>query len=108
MRMARWPRALVAAVGAAAVVVAGLGAGPAAGAAASGEVKITGSSTVEPITSLVAENFSTKNPDVSVRIDGPGTGDGFELFCNAEAGQWDATDASRAIEDEEAANCERN
>ena len=45
---------------------------------------------------------------MSIRVDGPGTGDGFELFCNAEAGQWDATDASRAIEDEEAANCQTN
>lgn len=74
----------------------------------SGEIKITGSSTVEPITGLVGENFSTDNPSVQIRVDGPGTGDGFELFCNAEAGQWDATDASRAIQDEEAANCEAN
>ena len=43
-----------------------------------------------------------------MRVDGPGTGDGFELFCNSEAGEWDATDASRAIEEEEAASCETN
>jgi phosphate transport system substrate-binding protein len=74
----------------------------------SGEVKVTGSSTVAPISSLVAELFAEDNPEASVRIDGPGTGDGFELFCNAEAGAWDATDASRAIEDSEAANCQTN
>ena len=107
MRKSRWARAFVAGVGVATVAAAGLGAAP-AGAAASGEVKITGSSTVEPITSLVAEDFSAENPDVSIRIDGPGTGDGFVLFCDTEAGQWDATDASRAIEDEEVANCQTN
>jgi phosphate transport system substrate-binding protein len=95
-------------MGAAVVGLAALGAGPATAAEVSGEIKITGSSTVEPITSLVGELFSEENPDVSIRVDGPGTGDGFELFCNAEAGQWDATDASRAIEDEEAANCQTN
>ena len=33
---------------------------------------------------------------------GPGTGDGFELFC---AGETDISDASRAIKDEEAQAC---
>jgi phosphate transport system substrate-binding protein len=97
----------VAAIGAAGMVVAVMSSAATA-ADLSGEIKITGSSTVEPITGLVGENFSGENPDVQIRVDGPGTGDGFQLFCNAEAGQWDATDASRAIEDEEAANCETN
>jgi phosphate transport system substrate-binding protein len=100
-------RALLTA-GAIALAVAALGTGPATAAQASGEVKVTGSSTVEPITSLVGELYAETNPDVSIRVDGPGTGDGFELFCNAEAGDWDATDASRAIEDDEAANCQKN
>jgi len=69
----------------------------------SGEVLISGSSTVEPISSLVAEAFSGDNPDVSISVDGPGTGDGFELFCN---GETDISDASRPIEDEEIAACE--
>ena len=43
----------------------------------SGEVIISGSSTVEPISSAAAEGFSADNPDVSVSVDGPGTGDGF-------------------------------
>jgi phosphate transport system substrate-binding protein len=64
---------------------------------------VSGSSTVEPVTSLVAELFSGDNPDVSVRVDGPGTGDGFQLFCNDET---DISDASRAIKDEEAAVCQ--
>ncbi len=69
----------------------------------SGEVVVSGSSTVEPISSLVAEQFSSENPGVSVQVDGPGTGDGFELFC---AGETDISDASRPIEDDEAQACE--
>lgn len=68
----------------------------------SGEVTISGSSTVEPISSLVAESFSAANPDVSISVDGPGTGDGFELFCN---GETDISDASRPIEQEEIDAC---
>jgi len=68
----------------------------------SGEVIISGSSTVEPISSLVAESFSAANPDVSISVDGPGTGDGFELFCN---GETDISDASRPIEQEEIDAC---
>lgn len=69
----------------------------------SGEVVISGSSTVEPISSAVAEGFSADNPDVSISVDGPGTGDGFELFCG---GETDISDASRAIEEDEVAACE--
>jgi phosphate transport system substrate-binding protein len=71
----------------------------------SGTVTISGSSTVEPITSLVGEKFAEKNPDVAVRVDGPGTSDGFELFCN---GETDISDASRAIEEEEIQRCQAN
>ena len=71
----------------------------------SGEVNVTGSSTVEPISTAVAELFQEENGDVTVNVDGPGTGDGFEQFCNGEA---DITDASRPIEAEEAATCEQN
>ncbi len=64
---------------------------------------MSGSSTVEPISALVGELFSAENPDVAVRVDGPGTSDGFELFCE---GQTDISDASRAIDEEEVAACE--
>jgi phosphate transport system substrate-binding protein len=73
------------------------------GGEVSGEINISGSSTVEPISALAAEAFAGENPDVSIAVDGPGTGDGFELFC---AGETDISDASRPIEDEEIANCE--
>ncbi len=70
-----------------------------------GSIVVSGSSTVEPISSLVAEIFNETNPDVAITVDGPGTGDGFELFCN---GETDISDASRPIEQEEADACEAN
>ncbi len=71
----------------------------------SGEILVSGSSTVEPISSLNAEKFQSENPGVSIAVDGPGTSDGFELFCN---GETDISDASRPIEEEEIAACEEN
>jgi len=68
-----------------------------------GTIAISGSSTVQPITSAIAEAFNEVNPDVAISVDGPGTGDGFKLFC---AGTTDISDASRTIKDEEAAACQ--
>ena len=73
--------------------------------ALTGSVFISGSSTVEPISSLVAELFAEENPDVEITVEGPGTGDGFELFCN---GETDISDASRPIEQEEIDACAAN
>ena len=73
--------------------------------AASGSITISGSSTVEPVSNLVAEAFRGDNPDVDITVDGPGTGDGFALFCE---GETDISDASRPIAEEEAALCEEN
>lgn len=70
-----------------------------------GEISVSGSSTVEPITGLVAEEFQGSNPQVAISVDGPGTGDGFELFCN---GETDISDASRPIQPEEVEACEAN
>jgi phosphate transport system substrate-binding protein len=70
----------------------------------SGKVVVSGSSTVQPISSLVAENFRGGNPGVTITVDGPGTGDGFALFCK---GQTDISDASRPIKDEEKAACQQ-
>jgi phosphate transport system substrate-binding protein len=68
-----------------------------------GEVFVTGSSTVEPISVLVSELADTKsNGGLAVTVEGPGTGDGFKKFC---AGEADISDASRKIKDEEAATC---
>lgn len=75
------------------------------GDGASGTVNISGSSTVEPISAAVAEKFEEVEPDVVVNVDGPGTGDGFVLFCD---GETDISDASRAIKEEESQACEDN
>lgn len=66
-------------------------------------IAVSGSSTVEPITALVAESFNADNPDVAISVEGPGTGDGFARFC---AGETDISNASRAIDEEEIASCE--
>lgn len=80
----------------------GGGGSASAGGDLTGSLNISGSSTVEPITSLVAENFQSANPGVDVAVDGPGTTDGFALFCK---GQTDINDASRLIADDEKAAC---
>jgi phosphate transport system substrate-binding protein len=76
------------------------------GSSGSGQaVTVSGSSTVEPISIAVAERFADVSPGSEVDVDGPGTGDGFELFCNEEI---DINDASRPIEPEEVEACEAN
>lgn len=70
-----------------------------------GSIDISGSSTVEPISVRVQELFNEVNPGVNIVVDGPGTGDGFKLFCD---GETDISDASRQIKDEEAENCAAN
>jgi phosphate transport system substrate-binding protein len=70
--------------------------------AVSGTINVSGSSTVEPISTGVAELLKESNPDFNYTIKGPGTGDGFKTFC---AGETDISDASRKIKDEEAATC---
>jgi phosphate transport system substrate-binding protein len=76
--------------------------GATGGGGLTGSITVSGSSTVLPISNLVAELFSEQNPDVQVSVDGPGTGDGFVLFCK---GETDISDASRPIEDDEKAAC---
>ncbi|MDQ3981541.1 MAG: substrate-binding domain-containing protein [Actinomycetota bacterium] len=97
---------LVAAVAAFALVGAACGGGDDGvnGGGLGGSIAVSGSSTVEPISTLVAQKFASQNPDVAISVDGPGTGDGFELFCK---GETDVSDASRPIEAEEAAACEK-
>ncbi len=71
----------------------------------SGDIVISGSSTVEPISIDVAGKFGEIAPDVNVAVSGPGTGDGFQAFCS---GETDISDASRAIKPEEMEACEAN
>lgn len=70
--------------------------------ALSGPVVVDGSSTVQPLTAAAAELFQEKQNGVNVTVGTSGTGGGFKKFC---AGETDISDASRAIKDEEAAEC---
>jgi len=67
-----------------------------------GDVVVSGSSTVEPISAAVGERLLDCS-GIAATVDGPGTGDGFELFC---AGETDISDASRPIAEDEIATCE--
>lgn len=87
------------AVGLIAAACGGGGESAAGGSEAlSGEIVVSGSSTVEPISVAVAQKFSAQNPDVEIAVEGPGTSDGFEFFCN---GETDVSDASRPIDPKE-------
>jgi phosphate transport system substrate-binding protein len=77
------------------------GAAPSA-AGITGTINVSGSSTVEPISTAVAELVKASNPEFNFTVTGPGTGDGFKTFCK---GETDISDASRKIKDEEAATC---
>jgi phosphate transport system substrate-binding protein len=72
------------------------------GGAVTGSIVVSGSSTVEPISTGVSEAFAAANPGFTFTVEGPGTGDGFKKFC---AGETDISDASRKIKDEEAKAC---
>jgi phosphate transport system substrate-binding protein len=69
----------------------------------SGRIVADGSSTVAPLITAAAERFEAEQGGVRVTVGVSGTGGGFERFCR---GETDLSNASRAIEDDEAAACE--
>ena len=72
----------------------------------SGDIRIEGSSTVQPITQAAAELFREQNPEARIEVGGAGTSDGFEAFCK---GETQISDASRPIDvAEEVPVCEEN
>src|SRR5262245_2387847 len=75
------------------------------GGGLSGSIAIDGSSTVFPFAQAAAEAFNGDNPDVKITVGESGTGGGFEKFC---VGETQINDASRPIEQEEIAVCEKN
>lgn len=72
---------------------------------ATSQVTIDGSSTVYLFSAIAAEDFQNANPGIQVKVGASGTGGGFARFCR---GETDANNASRAIKDEEAAECAAN
>lgn len=73
------------------------------GETVSGTVVSDGSSTVGPLTKAASIQFAGVQPDVAVTVQITGTGGGFRSFCS---GETDLSNASRPIDDEEAATCE--
>jgi len=80
------------------------GGGGGGGGDLSGNIKIDGSSTVQPFAQAAAELFMAENSGVKITVGGAGTGDGFERFCR---GETQISDASRPIEEDETALCEK-
>jgi phosphate transport system substrate-binding protein len=77
--------------------------------AATGQLKIVGSSTVYPFTTAVAEEFQRANPGISVIVESTGTGAGLKLFCaGVGANTPDLTNASRRIKSSELEDCQKN
>ncbi|MFD7226659.1 PstS family phosphate ABC transporter substrate-binding protein [Streptomyces sp. NPDC059881] len=105
-RRAIGPAALAAAVVLAAGGCGGADAGSQGGGdKLSGTIRVDGSSTVAPLSTAAAQLFQQQNPGVRVTVGTSGTGGGFEKFCN---GETEISDASRPMQPEEKARCDRN
>ncbi len=72
----------------------------------SGEISISGSSTVFPLAEAVAERFMEEYPEVTVSVKSTGTGGGFSNnFC---PGRSEFNNGSRQITEGEREKCEEN
>lgn len=69
-----------------------------------GDIVTAGSSTVYPLSEAMAERFINEGYAGNITIDSIGTGAGFERFC--KSGETDISNASRAINDSELADCQ--
>ena len=76
---------------------------------ASNKIKIVGSSTVYPFTTVVAERFGKETKFDTPIVESTGTGGGMKLFCaGVGPNSPSVTNASRAIKGKEKALCEKN
>ena len=91
------------AIAAAIAVAAGCG-GDDGDSGSGGTVSADGSSTVGPYVTSAAESFRDES-STNVTVGISGTGGGFERFCR---GETDLSNASRPIDEDEAAICEEN
>src|SRR5512139_2917013 len=71
--------------------------------AVSGDIITAGSSTVFPLSERMKQRFEEEGFTGNLTVDAIGSGAGFERFC--KTGETDVANASRAIKEEEAANC---
>ena len=73
------------------------------------QIRIVGSSTVYPFSTVVAERFGRNTNFKTPIVESTGTGGGFKLFCAGVGPDTaDVTNASRAIKDSEAKMCADN
>lgn len=77
---------------------------------ANNQIKIVGSATVYPFSTIISENFVSKNPQLEAPIvEANGTGGGFKMFCEGEGLQTpDISNASRKIKAGEIETCNKN
>lgn len=80
------------------------------GAGTRDQIRVVGSSTVYPFTTLVAEHYLAANPDARPPvIESTGTGAGIRLFCaGVGAAHADLVDASRRMKRSEYDECARH
>ena len=77
--------------------------------AATNSIKVVGSSTVYPFTTVVAERFGKDTKYATPVVESTGTGGGMKLFCaGIGPNSPSVTNASRAIKGKEVALCEKN
>jgi phosphate transport system substrate-binding protein len=77
--------------------------------AARDTIRIVGSSTVYPFTTIVAEKFGKNTGSQTPIVESTGTGGGIKLFCEGTGESTpDAVNASRAIKDTELETCKKN
>ncbi len=77
---------------------------------ATNQIKIVGSGTVYPFSTIITEIFVSKNPQFSAPIvESIGTGSGFKMFCqSAGLDSPDINNASRKIKESELSVCHKN
>ena len=77
--------------------------------AATNQIKVVGSSTVYPFTTVVAERFGKEGKHATPIVESTGTGGGMKLFCaGIGPNSPSVTNASRAIKGKEVKLCEKN
>ena len=95
-------------IGLAAIVVAATSAISTA-AVARDQIRIVGSSTVYPFTTMVAEQFGKAHGGKTPIVESTGTGGGLKLFCaGVGADHPDVANASRQIKKGEFEDCQKN
>jgi phosphate transport system substrate-binding protein len=73
------------------------------------QLRIVGSSTVYPFSTVVAERFGKSTKFKTPIVEATGTGGGFKLFCGGVGERFaDLTGASRPIKSSETKQCETN